>query len=235
MDCFRARRRTAARPLRAVAAALALALSGAGAVADDEPDAAPAAPAAPAATAALAVAEPSADGSAIAPPSARDADDALDAAFAREADALLNAVRRRIAACSAGPTLVASAATDASSDATAAVDRPRLRWNPRLARAATMHADAMARTTVFDHVGTGGDTVRERVDATGYRWRVVAENLAAGHDDLAEAVTDWLASRSHCESLLDARFTEFGLARARSRRADDAYGIYWTLVLGRPH
>jgi hypothetical protein len=169
-----------------------------------------------------------------------------DAALRLDADLLLNAVRQRVADCAGGQRTLAHAdagraargaapAAATASDATALVERPLLRWNARLAAAAGTHALSMARTRLFDHVGADGRTVRDRVEATGYRWRVVGENLAAGQGTLADAIADWLASRSHCEALLDTRFTEFGIARAAARRRDDAYGTYWTLVLGRPY
>jgi hypothetical protein len=165
--------------------------------------------------------------------------DASGPGLREQADAMLNAIRVRVADC-AGPARVAAlgsvpggAATmsDASPDA---FERPALRWSPQLAAAASRHADAMARTRVFDHRGTDGTTVRERVTATGYRWKMVGENLAAGHPALEDAFAGWLESRAHCEALLDPRFTEFGLARTESDSPSDAYGTYWTLVLGRP-
>lgn len=145
---------------------------------------------------------------------------------------LLNAVRARVADCGDGPRVVASAS--GAPGEPMAPSRPALRWSPQLAQAAARHAGAMARTRLFDHVGADGSTVRERVAATGYRWQLVGENLAAGHPELDEAVADWLASRSHCAALLDARYTEFGLARTESDSPNDTYGVYWTLVLGRP-
>ena len=148
------------------------------------------------------------------------------------ADALLNDARASAADCGDGPRVLASAG--APSDADPATARPRLQWNPLLEAAAARHAGAMARTRLFDHLGADGTTVRERVTATGYRWRLVAENLAAGQARLEDALVDWLASRSHCAALLDPRFTEFGLARTESTHPGDPYGIYWTLVLGRP-
>jgi hypothetical protein len=157
---------------------------------------------------------------------ARASEDALGA----KADGVLNAVRARVADCSGGAMTVASGAPGAG----AAPERPPLRWNPLLAQAAARHAGAMARTRLFDHVGPDGTTVRERVSATGYRWQLIGENLAAGHVDLDEAVAGWMSSHSHCAALLDPRYTEFGLARIESDSPNDAYGVYWTLVLGRP-
>lgn len=174
---------------------------------------------------------------AAAPPSLT-RDSASDTLRAR-ADALLNAIRARIGDCGRGLRTVALATADGTAPTLTETpvgvpERPALRWSPQLAAAAGRHAGAMARTRLFDHVGTDGTTVRERVTATGYRWQSIGENLAAGHAALEDAVAGWLESRSHCEALIDPRFTEFGLARTVTDSPNDVYGTYWTLVLGRP-
>jgi len=159
------------------------------------------------------------------------ADDASGEALRTKADLLLNEVRQQVADCEGRPRILASSSAAPGALAT---DRPPLRWNPQLGEAAARHGDAMARTRVFDHVGTDGSTVRERVDATGYRWKVIGENLAAGHPRLEDAVVGWLRSQTHCVALLDPRFTEFGLSRTDSASPNDVFGTYWTLVLGGP-
>lgn len=175
-----------------------------------------------------------------------------DAPLAREATALLNAARERPKACEGrsatnaratdpdGPTTAPiGGARPAASETSAAIpderpSRPPLRWNPLLAHAATRHADELALHGRFEHVGPDGSTVRERVSATGYRWRALAENLAAGHPDLRAAIDGWLESGSHCTAVLDARFSEFGLARSNAVAPVDTPTPYWILVLGRP-
>lgn len=159
------------------------------------------------------------------------ADIEADEALPTLADLVLNAVREQVADCEGRPRVLASSTVGIGALATG---RPPLRWNPLLGEAATRHGVAMARTRLFDHVGTDGSTVRERVDAAGYRWQVIGENLAAGHPSLEDAVVGWLRSRTHCAALLDPRFTEFGLARTETASPSDAYGTYWTLVLGQP-
>lgn len=164
------------------------------------------------------------------------ADDGRSALLAR-ADALINEVRQRHPGCGAGAGLVASSASAAPmrvSDASADPARPALRWEPRLAQAARRHAGAMARTGIFDHVGADGTTVRDRVAATGYRWVTVGEAVAAGHASFERALGAWLASPAECDALLDARFTEYGLARALPDGSGDPPTVYWTLVLARP-
>ncbi len=174
------------------------------------------------------------------------AEEGIDARLAEESSVLLNAVRAGVADC-AGAAGTAPAAPGAASagpvtapagpgapDPAPAPGRPALRWNAMLADAALRHATGLAHAGRFDHVGADGSTVRERVAATGYRWRALAENLAAGHPDLRAAVDAWLGSNAHCAALLDPRFSEFGLARAVADRSTDLPEPYWILVLGHP-
>lgn len=147
-------------------------------------------------------------------------------AMPEAATALINEVRQQVAGC--GEALLASGR------AGPVPVRPALVWNARLAQAAERHSQEMATQAYFDHVGRDGGRVSQRADAAGYRWRSIAENLAAGHRTLADAVRGWLRSEGHCRNLLDERYSEFGLARVASERPGDRYRVYWTLVLGRP-
>lgn len=167
-----------------------------------------------------------------------------EAALVARATQLLTLVRDRLPGCAvpraAAPRALPVAWTptepspEPSSVAGPAPLRPALRWQPRLAAAAEGHTRAMARLDFFDHVDPSGRTVAHRVQATGYAWRVVGETLAAGQASLEEALRDWLASPSHCAALLDARFTEFGLARVAQPQPGAPDAALWTLVLGRP-
>jgi Cysteine-rich secretory protein family len=112
--------------------------------------------------------------------------------------------------------------------------RPALVFNPRLADAALKHSRSMAELSFFDHTDPSGKTVGARSKESGYRYRVVGENIAAGHDSVEDAVRGWLLSASHCENMIDPRFVEFGLAKVTSTNPSDPYGSYWTLVLGQP-
>ena len=112
--------------------------------------------------------------------------------------------------------------------------RPSLVFNPRLADAAQKHSRSMAEQGFFDHTDPNGKTVGGRSKESGYRYRVVGENIAAGHDSVEDAVRGWLMSASHCENMIDPRFIEFGIAKVTSTNPSDPYGSYWTLVLGQP-
>ena len=147
------------------------------------------------------------------------------------AAALINNIRARLDACGDRGMLAVS---NPGAEPPQVPVRPSLTWNDTLAEAALRHAESMARDAYFDHVDTQGRTVGARVTRVGYRWRVVGENLAAGHADIDEAVRGWLLSTGHCEVMIDERFTEFGLARVEAGNPSDPYGSYWALVVARP-
>jgi uncharacterized protein YkwD len=98
-------------------------------------------------------------------------------------------------------------------------------WNGRLGSAATAHARDMAAHEHFDHVGTDGSTVGDRVSRAGYAWRRVGENIARYQDSVEEVVGDWVASAGHCANLMNPSYVEFGAAEE---------DLYWTQVFARP-
>ncbi|UCD80997.1 MAG: CAP domain-containing protein [Desulfobacterales bacterium] len=107
-----------------------------------------------------------------------------------------------------------------------------IRWNPRLAQAALKHSRDMAKNDFFDHTGSNGKTVVERVNSIGYGWRAVGENIFAGHESSDDVVAGWLASAGHCQNIMSPGFTEIGAACFCNPDSD--YGTYWTLVLASP-
>ena len=161
---------------------------------------------------------------------------AEDEATIRRTAELINNIRDRLDACGDDGMLAVSTIGSATTRDIAArphiAARPKLRWNPMLAETARRHSESMATESFFDHVDRQGRTVGARARAVGYRYRVVGENLAAGHPSIEDAIRGWLLSASHCRNLIDARFTEFGIARVQSPNTNDRYGAYWTLVLG---
>jgi len=87
-----------------------------------------------------------------------------------------------------------------------------LRLDPRLSAAAAAHAADMAARGYFDHLSPEGSRPGDRVDQTGYRWRLVGETIAeAGTDVLA--LVAWNNSPSHRAALIDPRYTEAGVGR----------------------
>lgn len=94
-----------------------------------------------------------------------------------------------------------------------------------LNQAAMKHAQDMAKNSHFEHQGTDGSTPAQRATAAGYRWRHVAENIAAGAPDAASVVTGWLNSPGHCVNIMGPQYREMGIAYALNDQSEA--GIYW--------
>jgi len=138
---------------------------------------------------------------------------------------------------SAHTTLLLELVNDARSNArrcgaAAFGPAPPLAWSEALALAAERHSRAMAREGFLDHVSPAGDTVGERIAATGYRARAWGETIAGGYVDPAATVDGFLSSPPHCAVLMTADFSSLGAALVEDDAS--AYLSYWTLVLAAP-
>ncbi|MCG8026687.1 MAG: CAP domain-containing protein [Candidatus Thiodiazotropha taylori] len=107
---------------------------------------------------------------------------------------------------------------------------PPLRWNCRLHEAAAIHSQDMIDADFFDHQGSDGSTVGMRVSRSGYEWRAVGENIAAGYPDNRAVMANLLSSPTHCSNIMDPKFREFGSAVIDTDQAH--YYNYWTQVFG---
>jgi uncharacterized protein YkwD len=109
---------------------------------------------------------------------------------------------------------------------------PPVRWDAQLEQAAARHANDMAAHAYLDHRGRDGSTPAQRVTRSGYRWRGVGENVASGQVTPREVVDDWLRSPGHCANLMNAEFTEMGVAYAVNMNAEAV--VFWAQEFGRP-
>ncbi|MEK8049730.1 CAP domain-containing protein [Ideonella sp. DXS22W] len=109
-------------------------------------------------------------------------------------------------------------------------EAPALLWSAAAAQAATVHAADMAGQATLAHRGSDGSQGGERLDRAGYVWSSWGENLGQGHRSVAALVAHWTASPGHCANLLNPRFTELGMACARSASGEP----YWAMTLARP-
>jgi uncharacterized protein YkwD len=98
-------------------------------------------------------------------------------------------------------------------------------YNPRLETAARAQARLMASRDTLSH--DLGVTLRERVTEAGYLG-AVGENVAKGYTTLQGAIEGWMASSGHRSTLLSGKFTEFGLATARTSGGK----LYWAMIAG---
>jgi len=100
-------------------------------------------------------------------------------------------------------------------------------YNGQLNTAAQLHAEDMLENDYFSHVGLNGSTIGTRVQATGYNYARVGENIAAGYQTETSVLDGWVNSPGHQANNIDPRFEEFGLGYAR-----DGNDTRWVLVLG---
>lgn len=107
---------------------------------------------------------------------------------------------------------------------------PALQWSAPAGQAAAAHATDMAGHGGLAHRGSDGSQGGERLERAGYVWSSWGENLGQGHRSVAALVAHWAASPGHCANLLNPRFTELGMACARSAGGEP----FWALTLARP-
>ncbi|MFJ7768647.1 CAP domain-containing protein [Streptomyces sp. NPDC097107] len=83
--------------------------------------------------------------------------------------------------------------------------------NDRLTRAADDYSDVMADSGVMSHTGPDGSTMTTRVEAAGYRWSTLGENIARGQADAASVMDSWMNSPGHRANILNCSFKELGV------------------------
>ena len=106
-------------------------------------------------------------------------------------------------------------------------------WNDKLTVAAEGHSQDMAAKDYFSHTSADGRTLGDRVNATGYAWSTLGENIAAGCPSVNAVMDGWIASPGHCANLMNAGFAEVGVVCVPGV-AGDTFSTYWTMDLGRP-
>jgi uncharacterized protein YkwD len=106
-------------------------------------------------------------------------------------------------------------------------------WNSALTQAAAGHSQDMAALNYFSHVSADGRTLAERVTAAGYRWRALAENIAAGYASVQAVVDGWMGSDGHCANVMNPNLRDIGVACAAGTTSS-AYPTYWTMDLAAP-
>ncbi|MEW2631410.1 CAP domain-containing protein [Streptomyces sp. NPDC048389] len=83
--------------------------------------------------------------------------------------------------------------------------------NAELTRAADDYSDVMARSGVMSHTGPDGSTMTTRVEAAGYEWSTLGENIARGQADAASVMKSWMNSPGHRANILNCSFKELGV------------------------
>lgn len=106
----------------------------------------------------------------------------------------------------------------------------QLEPSSKLAAAAQGHACDMALRGYFEHQRPGGGPkLGARVEATGYRFSTVAENIAkTGAADVARTADLWRNSSGHWANILKPNVAEIGMGLA-TRDGQ----TYWVMNVGR--
>ncbi|GGJ33919.1 CAP domain-containing protein [Deinococcus roseus] len=118
---------------------------------------------------------------------------------------------------------------------------PAVKLQNKLSLAAQYHAQDMVKMGALNHTGSRGDQTQDRIRAAGYSFDEVGENLAVVTSNTAlalqktieAAIQAWLdSSAGHCQTLMDAQYTELGVGFAENASSADRY--YWVQVFGNP-
>jgi uncharacterized protein YkwD len=113
-----------------------------------------------------------------------------------------------------------------------------LKLNKALMAAAQVHATDMAEQDYFGHRDKSGGGIGSRARSQGYRFGLVAENIAAGQETPTAAVQAWLNSPGHRRNVLNCKFRETGIAMVYQQNDKPlrgqrfAMGYYWVQVFG---
>jgi uncharacterized protein YkwD len=100
-----------------------------------------------------------------------------------------------------------------------------------LESAAYGHSSDMANSDFMSHTGSDGSTLSSRVNATGYAWSRLGENVAAGQSSINAVMNAWLSSEGHCLNIMNADFDQMGASMVENQSA--SYRYYWTQVFAK--
>lgn len=110
---------------------------------------------------------------------------------------------------------------------------PQLVINDKLVDAATMKASDMATKGYFAHQSPDGRQPWDFITAAGYTYVYAGENLAVNFYDSSEVERAWMDSPTHRKNIMNAKYTEIGIATAPGvYKGDDT--TYVVQMFGRP-
>lgn len=101
----------------------------------------------------------------------------------------------------------------------------------QLDQAANLHTDEMVQADRMSHQLPGEAGLGDRVSDTGYDWRALGENVAAGQQTPEAVVDAWMNSSGHRDNILNPNFTSLGVGYEDA--SDNISGdtdVYWTQV-----
>jgi serralysin len=99
--------------------------------------------------------------------------------------------------------------------------------NGALDSAARAHSTDMAVNNFFNHTGSDGSSLGDRLGRVSYSYSAAAENIAAGQGTPSQVVAAWMGSTGHRLNIL-GDYTEIGVGYAYCSTSD------WTVDFGKP-
>jgi uncharacterized protein YkwD len=113
---------------------------------------------------------------------------------------------------------------------------PALTLQDKLSAAAFGHSQDMACNDYVDHTGSDGSSWTNRVQAQGYSYTYVSENIYVGDPtfggDAAGAFTWWMNSDVHRRNILSTKVTSIGIGYAYY--PNSTYKGYYTVNFAKP-
>lgn len=100
-----------------------------------------------------------------------------------------------------------------------------VKWDYTLYDVSMRYARYLYRNNLFSHRTKDGKTLGDRLDAMGYDWLRIGENLGKGYHDFYDVLKAWIESPSHCKMLMDPEVTDFGMSK---------HYDYWVQTFTRP-
>ncbi len=119
---------------------------------------------------------------------------------------------------------------DATNKERAKENLAALEPNPVLFKVARAHSANMAKKGELNHV-LDDKTPAQRVEAAGYSYMEVGENIAQSNTEKPEGIMKlWMESKLHKENILAKEFREIGIGIVKNDKGD----VYYTQVFGTP-
>ncbi len=102
--------------------------------------------------------------------------------------------------------------------------------DPLLTETAKRHSSDLAKHDRISHYGSDGSNPWDRVERSGYKPQLAAENVGTGQLTIKEVMQGWKDSPGHNKNLLLPDVKHIGVALVYDPKSE--YKTFWTLVLG---
>lgn len=103
--------------------------------------------------------------------------------------------------------------------------------DPQLTNTAKSHSRDLAKHDRISHYGSDGSNPWDRVERSGYKPQLAAENVGTGQLSMKEVMQGWKDSPGHNKNLLLPDARDIGIALVYDPKTE--YKTFWTLILGK--